>query len=829
MLLLRPQCEKFAPSTECAMAEQSPQSESLSGLRAELTRLIEQLANWRGQQQREAERMAERVSVLEDRIRRLEAVAGPVFPRAVEPQQAAPPPRVGEEEPLAAELVPEPLEHPTPAAASPFAESVMPPAVGSPFAAEISPTAAAEPAKSGRDAIAWETFIGTKGLTWAGAFVLLVTVGFGVHWAWTTFETPDWLQVTCLHLLGVAIVGGGVIFHIRRLPIFAQGLLGVGIFTLYSVALATLRLYELSTETVAFGEFALITVVAVALALWTDSITVILLGGLGGYLAPILTSSGSGDYVTWFVYLAFLNVALAACAVWRGWSFLKPLSLAATALMFLLWIGRGYTVEHLWNTEWLLALHALIFLASTTIPPWAWRQSSKPSDLLALSGSSMWFLVMTWQLFHEQTTQQLALVCWAMAVGHLVLFAITYARVTHADRMPRLQLALSAVFVTLAAPFQLDDLAYLGPAWCVEGLIFTVVGIYFSDIQMRASALVIFALAAARFLGLDYFSAARTIGTTDVDLRFAVILIGGLIAMGTGGLYVFFREKLAEERRSIDFDGPFAAALLAGGNLLVMVSLTCQWQGREVLLLWTIDAAVVWALGFTLRQAAVRWYGLLLGVGFVGLLAARHFDSLAAEYTLLANERFASLALVAGLYFIFGWLYRRQVLAAENDGGAESSVPGAIAAEPAAAGARPDLVKELSSGFDERLVDPFLGVLANVVLVVALSWEVRDWFNEAARLGMAPFPDMRMARLATYSVLFAMYAAVMVGVGFVLRYRLFRLLGLAAFAPIVIKVFFVDLAELDMFPRVLAFGVLGMTLLGVSLLYQRFMGRVTAR
>ena len=210
-----------------------------------------------------------------------------------------------------------------------------------------------------------------------------------------------------------------------------------------------------------------------------------------------------------------------------------------------------------------------------------------------------------------------------------------------------------------------------------------VMGIYFRDLQLRASAVAVFGLATARFLGLDYFSAARAIDATNIDLRFAVILSGGLIVMAAGGLYTFFRERLATDRRFEDFDRLAPAALFAVGNLLLIVSITCQWQGREVLLLWTVDAAVIWALGFILRQPIVRWYGAVLGVGFVGLLAARQFDDLASEYTLLANERFVALVLVAGLYFVFGWQYRRQVLAAAA-GDASGPAGGASATESAA-------------------------------------------------------------------------------------------------------------------------------------------------
>src|SRR5262249_18266146 len=129
---------------------------------------------------------------------------------------------------------------------------------------------------------------------------------------------------------------------------------------------------------------------------------------------------------------------------------------------------------------------------------------------------------------------------------------------------------------------------------------------------------------------------------------------------------------------------------------------------------------------------------------------------------------------------------------------------------------------------DESFLDPLLGVLANSVLLVALSLEIHSWFGAAVAAGRNPFPDMRMAEMATYSIVWAIYAGLMVAVGFAINYKLFRILGLTAFGGILAKVFFIDLESLRWLPRVLALAVLGMMLLGVSMLYQKFTSKLSA-
>jgi uncharacterized membrane protein len=181
-------------------------------------------------------------------------------------------------------------------------------------------------------------------------------------------------------------------------------------------------------------------------------------------------------------------------------------------------------------------------------------------------------------------------------------------------------------------------------------------------------------------------------------------------------------------------------------------------------------------------------------------------------YRLIFNSRFISLALVTALYLGAGWMYRKRSRG-------QKKLNEQLAA----------LFETGVSRLDETLLDPVLGILGNLVLLFALSFEIHSWYAAAAAAGWTPFPDMHMAEMATYSIVWAVYAAIVVTAGFAMRYPLFRILGLLAFAPIVLKVFFLDLENLRWMPRVLALAVLGMMLLGVSMLYQKFSSRVVER
>src|SRR5690606_27133291 len=111
---------------------------------------------------------------------------------------------------------------------------------------------------------------------------------------------------------------------------------------------------------------------------------------------------------------------------------------------------------------------------------------------------------------------------------------------------------------------------------------------------------------------------------------------------------------------------PIGGLLLAGGNLLAMIGLVLQWESRLVLLLWTIDAALVWAAGFWLKRVEVRCYGLLLAVLLVGVRVLYLNDDVSDPFRLLLNDRFGTLLLVAMVYLVAAWMYRRMSLAGDD-------------------------------------------------------------------------------------------------------------------------------------------------------------------
>ena len=100
----------------------------------------------------------------------------------------------------------------------------------------------------------------------------------------------------------------------------------------------------------------LIAALSAALAVLQGSPAFALLAITGGFLAPILASSGNGDHVVLFSYYVVLNAAILVIAWFKAW---RPLNLAGFVFTFViatLWGVLHYRPEDFATTEPFLIL-----------------------------------------------------------------------------------------------------------------------------------------------------------------------------------------------------------------------------------------------------------------------------------------------------------------------------------------------------------------------------------------------------------------------------------------------------------------------------------------
>src|SRR5438874_343938 len=129
----------------------------------------------------------------------------------------------------------------------------------------------------------------------------------------------------------------------------------------------------------------LITAAAFLLAVRLNAMVVAVLGIAGGFLTPVLLSTGEDYPLGLFGYIALLDVGLLAVAQRRRWNALPILGAAGTALMQLAWITTFFVPEKYFDGNRVLVAMAVfagfqgLFLAAAA---WAKRTAKINHELL---------------------------------------------------------------------------------------------------------------------------------------------------------------------------------------------------------------------------------------------------------------------------------------------------------------------------------------------------------------------------------------------------------------------------------------------------------------
>jgi uncharacterized membrane protein len=259
---------------------------------------------------------------------------------------------------------------------------------------------------------------------------------------------------------------------------------GTGIAVLYLTVFAAMRLHPLLDPSAALGLLVAVTVFSAILAITQDALGLAAAAALGGFAAPILTSTGAGNHVALFSYFALLNAGILAIAWFKAWRLLNLIGFVGTFGIGFAWGLRSYAPELLWSTEPFLILFFLMYLAIGLL--FARRKllemSDAPEDdsreaLLHWSArkgdyvdGTMLFgppLVGFGLQFALVQHLEFAAAFSALALG-MIYMGLARALMGGRLLLAETCLALGVIFASLAIPLGLDA-RWTSAAWAVEG------------------------------------------------------------------------------------------------------------------------------------------------------------------------------------------------------------------------------------------------------------------------------------------------------------------------------------------------------------------------
>lgn len=521
------------------------------------------------------------------------------------------------------------------------------------------PARAQPPRPAPRPARNWEALIGKHWLGWTGISVLVLGCGFGLKFA---FENR-WIGDLGRVLLGLAGgVGLSVLGHYQlRLGRrgFAQTLTAGGVTLLYLSVYASYGFYQLIEPTPAFILLAAIVLQAHLVAAFQNAPGIAIMGQIGGFLAPVLLSTGVDRFWILFSFVLLLDAGAILVAALRRWHWISSVSFVLTHLTFWAWQDDFYSPEKLWPAMAFLSAVLAMFVFAD-LERLRRGQALGIENWMRLLTNPVAFFGAAYTLLEPQFPEWMG--AFALAV------ALIYAALAKSIREPRTALALAGIagmFVALAIPIQLDG-HWVTLAWALQASVLSWLAARDASTLLRRAALLVFSCAVIHYLGWDVQWSLREAFTPllNRDFATAAALFGCLgfaaflmrhkrprFAIGLGlcaGTVLWLAS-------TIEAYSYFDVLVREAPSTATEVRTALRWSGQlSISLVWTLFAAALLGGGMLGKVAALRWSGLALFCLTALKVLLVDVGTLAGAYRVVALLALGSLLVGAA------WAYQRR-------------------------------------------------------------------------------------------------------------------------------------------------------------------------
>lgn len=524
-----------------------------------------------------------------------------------------------------------------------------------------------------------ESRIGSHWLNRIGIAALLIGISYFLKFAFDNNWIGPAGRVVIGLVLGVALVAWSERFRMRGYKTFSYSLKAVGIGALYLSAWASFQVYSLVPSGMAFVTMLAITAATGAMAVAQNAEVLAALALAGGFVTPILLSSGQNREVALFVYVAIFDTATLALLYFKPWRRLLILSFAGTLILYIGWYANYYHSDERNTTLAFASLFFALFAIAPRITLQPRGKSASNAWILAaltLVNAAVYFF-QVYAIIGDADKTSMAWFAVGLAAVYVWLSRQVHARTLEPGASRTLQLLNLAVaigLVTVAIPIGLNG-HWITIGWFVESAALLWVAQRIESDFLNAFALCALALGVVRLLLIDDFESTQLIVNMRMGTYAMAIAVLGLVAWYAS-------------RRDDDAATTVARLALIALNLLALTALTREisdyyalqmkpyspsplnrWRRSYSELhtlkterdfaystLWMAYGAMLMIVGFIRRSASVRWQALILIAATIVKVFVYDLSELDRGYRIVSFIVLGVLLLAISFVYQRDWL-----------------------------------------------------------------------------------------------------------------------------------------------------------------------------
>jgi len=385
----------------------------------------------------------------------------------------------------------------------------------------------------------FEKFIGENLISKIGILILIIGVAIGAKYA----IDHDMVSPLTRIVLGYAVGAALMAFAIKlkaKYENFSAVLVSGAIAIMYFITYAAYDFYALIPQALAFALMVIFTSFTVVAAIKYNKQVIAHIGLVGAYAVPFLLSDGSGEVAVLFTYMAIINIGILILSFKKYW---KPLFYVSFGLTWLIFIGWRLNLGNPENYFGMSLLFSALFFITFYITNLAYKVSKKEvfgfSDVVILLLNSFIYYGIGYFILaqNKNSSELLGLFTLINAVIHFVVSVVLYKRKLADKNLFYLILAMVITFITMAVPVQLNG-GWVTIFWTVEAAVLFYLGrvkniVIYEKLSFPLIFLAFFSLIQDWIAYYDTYSGAYTIATPILNVGFltACIFIASFIWM----------------------------------------------------------------------------------------------------------------------------------------------------------------------------------------------------------------------------------------------------------------------------------------------------------
>ena len=677
-----------------------------------------------------------------------------------------------------------------------------------------------------------EKFIGENLINKIGIIITIFGVAIGVKYSIENNLISPLTRVILGYLAGIALLGFGIKLK-KNFENYSAVLISGAMTIMYFITYAAFDFYGLIPQVLTFALMVIFTIFTVIASLNYNKQVIAHIGLTGAYAIPFLLSDGSGNTLVLFSYMTIINTGILIIAFKKYWKPLYYSAFSLTWIIYLAWYASGYKTEEDFATALVFAtlffsIFYLTFIAYKSIP----KKKFEAGDIILLLANSFIFYGVGYSILsdHPNGKYLLGLFTLCNAAIHFAAGMVIYKKQLADKNLLYLITGLVLVFITLAIPVQLDG-TWVSTLWAAEAALLFWIGrskneAFFERLSFILMIIALFSIIQDWALLYGNYSSfnpeARIIPVFNTNFLSSVLCIGAFTLINYMNSRYPETQAWKEESRTaklVKFTIPAMLVLLIYYAFRMEISnywlqlytdseiaidndsqthMRHYWN--EDLLKFKKIAIINYSLLFT---ALLTWVNMKkIRSGKLGFIV-----------TLLTG--FALIVFLTQGLLVLSELresYLDQTLTDYYNRGAFNIIVRYISLLIAGLTVLTTFFQLRQEYTNNRYRKPF-DLVFHITMIWILSSELIHWMDMA---------DSSQSYKLGISILWGVYSLHLIARGIWKKKKHLRLMAIVLFGITLVKLFLYDIAHLNTISKTIVFVSLGVLLLIISFLYNKY-------